>query len=290
MELDIEWWGTAAFRIRFQSWTALLDPYITRNPFAYPKLQMTLNEAAEGADHIFVSHGHFDHIADIPALLKKNQKVRVFAPPTAIRSLRRDLQGEYSDRLHETCEGQVNLGVNAPISVETYSSKHVHFDLKLILSTLAKAMVSEARSCVKPRLLTHYPSGECVSYVFNLGGFRIRYLGSAGPTDEMLDSWGAVPIDCLLVPMQGNSDINQIGAKIVEKLKPKIVIPHHYDMAYPPIMQNIDISEFKELVARNSPESHIMELRVGESLKLKIGEAERPTQVRAIQPQPATHL
>ena len=82
-------------------------------------------------------------------------------------------------------------------------------------------------------------------------------------SEEQLDDWARNPVDCLLVPLQGNSRINEIGARIVEKLRPESVIPHHHDDFYPPISRSIDISKFRKIVKDTFPSTRILELEMG---------------------------
>jgi len=273
MDLTIEWWGTAAFRIRYGNWTGLLDPFVTRNPFSQPKLDISLEEAAKEADYAFLSHGHFDHVMDVPALIRMNPKLKVFGGHTAVRTVRRDMGYDTAsfDQIQEVMDGPIQLASGSPVTVEVQNSKHVRFDRYLIIKTLARAAFSKSRSFLRPELLTQYPCGETLSYRFNFGGIRMLFLGSAGPTRQMLDSWAQEPLDCLLVPIQGSSWICEIAANIVLKLRPRVVIPQHHDNFYPPISQFIDISDFRNRVKSALPSTRILELQIGQIYKWKAG-------------------
>jgi L-ascorbate metabolism protein UlaG (beta-lactamase superfamily) len=64
--IQITWLGHATFEIQFESGEVLvLDPWITGNP-AYPA-----GHKIEKADVIAISHGHFDHMADLVQLANK---------------------------------------------------------------------------------------------------------------------------------------------------------------------------------------------------------------------------
>lgn len=64
--LRIKWLGCACFEMDFGGVTVVNDPWITPNP----STQLTW-EAVEKCDYITLSHGHYDHITDIPELVKK---------------------------------------------------------------------------------------------------------------------------------------------------------------------------------------------------------------------------
>lgn len=65
--MKIIWLGHGGFRIEIEDQVLLIDPWLTGNP-VLPEDQ---HEAATaGADHILITHGHFDHTADVVALSK----------------------------------------------------------------------------------------------------------------------------------------------------------------------------------------------------------------------------
>jgi L-ascorbate metabolism protein UlaG (beta-lactamase superfamily) len=70
--MKITWYGHSCFRIEIATATPkgsvdiLLDPFLNGNP----KAAVTLEQAAEGLDHILVSHGHDDHIGDLLPLAR----------------------------------------------------------------------------------------------------------------------------------------------------------------------------------------------------------------------------
>jgi len=75
----LKWLGCACFEMNFGSVTVVNDPWITQNP----KTNLTW-EAVEKCDYITLSHGHFDHVMDIPALLRKFDPYVLCGENTAI--------------------------------------------------------------------------------------------------------------------------------------------------------------------------------------------------------------
>ncbi|MCA9189313.1 MAG: MBL fold metallo-hydrolase, partial [Planctomycetales bacterium] len=65
MSIELTWLGHGGWSIKTSSHTVLLDPFVTHCPTATCKA----NELE--ADFILVSHGHEDHIADVPAIAKR---------------------------------------------------------------------------------------------------------------------------------------------------------------------------------------------------------------------------
>lgn len=66
--MNIIWLGHGSFRIEIEDQVLLIDPWINGNP----KMEGQDKDAAiVGATHILVTHGHFDHTADIVEVSEK---------------------------------------------------------------------------------------------------------------------------------------------------------------------------------------------------------------------------
>ena len=74
MSIELTWLGHGGWSIKTGKHTILLDPFLSESPVAPCKP----DEVA--ADFILVSHGHFDHIADVPAIAQRTgaQVVAIF--------------------------------------------------------------------------------------------------------------------------------------------------------------------------------------------------------------------
>ena len=66
--MDIIWLGHASFRIEIAGQVLLIDPWLNGNPML-PEAVHT--KATDGATHILLTHGHFDHICDTLPLAKE---------------------------------------------------------------------------------------------------------------------------------------------------------------------------------------------------------------------------
>jgi L-ascorbate metabolism protein UlaG (beta-lactamase superfamily) len=83
--MNIIWLGHGSFRIEIEDQVLLMDPWLTGNP-ALEKDQHA--EAIAGATQILVTHGHFDHIADVVQISKDTG-----APVSGIYELAQHLHG-----------------------------------------------------------------------------------------------------------------------------------------------------------------------------------------------------
>ena len=55
------WLGHASWRLEIENAVILIDPWLTGNPLFPPERRA---EAIQGATHILITHGHFDHASD----------------------------------------------------------------------------------------------------------------------------------------------------------------------------------------------------------------------------------
>ena len=79
----IKWLGCAAFEMDFGGLTVVNDPYITAN-----KKNSLTWEDVEKCDIITVTHSHYDHISDIPELIKKFNPLVLSAQITSLALLK----------------------------------------------------------------------------------------------------------------------------------------------------------------------------------------------------------
>ncbi len=254
--MEIQWLGTAGFRIQTREACFLIDPYLSRNPDASPHQPLTPKDLGP-ASHIFLSHGHFDHIMDIPAIARQTGG-RVFCSPTAAHTL--SDMGLDPARI-ETVE---NEGVEIEfkgVKAKAFHSRHIRFDFNLLATTLVK--IGRNLPKILP-LFLNFPCGQVLSWQFELENRRIHFFGSGGSTVKELDALSKYPPDILLVPLQGHSDICARAAQYVRILKPALVIPQHQDDFFPPISQTVDISPFVDWVQKSCPGTQVRVMAVNE--------------------------
>ncbi|MCD7808779.1 MAG: MBL fold metallo-hydrolase [Erysipelotrichaceae bacterium] len=105
---------------------------------------------------------------------------------------------------------------------------------------------------IKPNDILKFSNTIVKSYY----GKRIQLMGSAD-----LDDYVDYPInaDDLILPHQGQSDIDAHNQKIVIILKPKRVLLDHYDNAFPPISSDVAVDDFCNMMSKIIPTEKLIE-------------------------------
>jgi L-ascorbate metabolism protein UlaG (beta-lactamase superfamily) len=231
-----QWLGTAGFRITCGDKVILIDPYLTRNERAFPFQELGPGDMRD-ADYIFLSHGHFDHIADVPAIMEVAE-ADVYCSSVSGETLIR--MGVPGSRIHTISGGESETLEGFSVSVT--ECDHIKFDLGLIIKTVPR-LLGEFRSLL-PRV-RGMPAGPVLNTYFDFGDISVLHLGSLGLKPGQVQALGVPSPDILLIPLQGHSDICLLAAKLAAAIRPRAVIPEHHDDFFPPVSQMIDIEPFR---------------------------------------------
>jgi len=211
---EVLWLGQAATRITTPGGKVIvIDPWLVTNPktpAAYKDL------AALGkVDLILVTHAHNDHLADAPALAKRNN-----APIWNGGGMGQAL---------------VSLEMVPPALAQRFgkSGTIMPFGPNGVKITAVHAEHSSELVWKNPATNkdeTHY-GGEPVGYIIELeNGFKIWHMGDTGLFGDMKFIGEYYKPDLVLVPIGGHFVMDPKDAAYATKefLKPKFVIPMHY--------------------------------------------------------------
>ncbi|MDI6830019.1 MAG: MBL fold metallo-hydrolase [Actinomycetota bacterium] len=233
----LRWLGTAGFEVTSGDVSLLIDPYFTRNPEARPRQALRAGDFPH-ARAALISHGHFDHAYDVAELVEVSG-AEVYASPTVCQSLA--ARGVPWSRMRPRWGGESDeVG---PFSFTAVPAQHVTFDARLMLTTLWKCT---------PRLAelarlgpSQYPCGQVLGWYLAAEGKRLFHLGSACMPWDL-----EAEVDVFLVPVQGRTDICEVAAELVRRVRPRVVVPHHHDDFYPPLSRHVDLGPFREELRR----------------------------------------
>ncbi|MBR2572338.1 MAG: MBL fold metallo-hydrolase [Clostridia bacterium] len=234
--MRLTWLGTAGFLLEDAGFPIALDPFLG---LPHPEAGGPAREKFRTAQAVFLTHGHLDHILDVPGLYR-DSCARIYTTPAPAGYLLS--AGIPKERVHLIRPGDtVSEG---PFEIDAYASRHCAFDAGLVLQTACRpAFFAHPRRAF--RILKLHRSlpeaGETLFYQIRCGKTRIAAMGSLNLRDDVAYPTGA---DALLLPFQGRSRINEYAMPFVGRLKPQRVILHHWDDTFPPLSGRIETGEF----------------------------------------------
>ncbi|MGA7329083.1 MAG: metal-dependent hydrolase [Rhodomicrobium sp.] len=123
--MKLTWFGHSAVRAENGSHVILIDPFLSQNP----KFQGSVDEAARGATHVVLTHGHDDHTGDTVSICKKTGATLV-----AVFELAMYLSGQGVEKVEPANPGgTINLGGGVGVSfVKAFHSSSTIVDGKPI--------------------------------------------------------------------------------------------------------------------------------------------------------------
>ncbi len=211
-QVEVMWLGQATFKITSPGGKVIVtDPWLRTNPLtpaAYKQL-----EAFGKVDVLLVSHGHFDHIADAPALAQMyNVPLRAPGDLANTAMTLGVLPANLLPRMNKGGTVEPVPGIKVTAVRAEHSSIYVW------------------RNPATGKDETH-PGGEAMGWIIELeNGFRIYHAGDTAVFGDMKLIGERYRPDLALVPIGGNFTMDPADAAwaVKDLLKPKAVIPMHY--------------------------------------------------------------
>ncbi len=252
----LQWYGTASILIKEEDTSVLFDPFVSMNE----KIDAFSPEIAADVSNILITHGHFDHLVDVPAIIQNTDK-SVYCSKTAAETLLNC--GVNAKQIHTISPGdKFQIG---SFKFRVLEGKHIKFDLKLILKTLFNARVVKYKENLKKILRENrkYPAGEVLVFEIEANGKKLLHMGSLNLDENEVYPQEA---DVLTIPFQGRSDISEYFMKFVKKLKPKAIYLQHFDDTFPPVSSAVDLQELKEEMSKSFPHIKVIIPEYGEAI------------------------
>ncbi|WP_206796438.1 MBL fold metallo-hydrolase [Amycolatopsis sp. MtRt-6] len=266
--MTLRWWGNNSWEIRIGSKTVLIDPWLTRfktgtytEAGADPRTPLSVNRALiDGyldrgflrADHILVTHGHYDHLTDVPYLAQRTGAT-VLGTETHL-SLMAAL-GAPEDQLAIATGGE-------DLTFDGYAIR--------VLRSLHSATGDRAQVAYpgtrqlsrrdRPRVIADLLEGGTLAYAVTGGGAAVLDFGGSNYIESELA--GLRPDVVLLPP--GGAKVREYVPRLLRTVgNPRYVAATHWDDFDLPLGQVKDaggLEALRKAVAAASPGSEFVVL------------------------------
>ena len=257
--LEMRWLGVAGIELRVNKQILVIDPFVTRPPFRrmwFGRIRSASALASATVPHgdfVLVTHAHWDHIMDVPAIIKQT-RATAYGSTNTCRIL--TILGVPEEHFHEIKVGdQLTLGM---FQVTILQAEH-----GLVLGR-PFATGSLAPNLHPPLRMRDYRMDTCFSFLIEVDGFRFL--------DWSSEQVHLAPLaDVLFVkPLQKPAYYETLLGVV----QPRVVIPIHWDDFMRPLSQpirpmlkpprlafqplaRVDLTEFSKLIKRISPKTQV---------------------------------
>lgn len=254
-KIMITWYGTASVRIAAGNSQLLIDPFF---PFPDSSIKVAEN-AYDNCSNILVSHGHFDHINSISAIVKSD--TAIYCTDAPYHTLCK--KGVRKESLHLIQAGSVfSIG---DFQITAYKGKHIRLAGLNRMKALFKRCSAHNMKDIAGKLLqiTSCPErNQTLCYLVEAYSRRILILGSLSLAENTL--YPSEP-DLAFFPYQGSKELVRTASDIFRKIRPKAVLLTHFDDTFPPFSSESDTLEIEEYIKKRAK---VYKLRHGDSLTL----------------------
>jgi L-ascorbate metabolism protein UlaG (beta-lactamase superfamily) len=220
--------GTNGYQFEFKDHALLIDPYFSRvdllNVAAGSRIQPDVSRIADGMRHlapkvdaILVTHGHFDHLLDVPIVMSRTQ-ARLIASRSSV-NLAKHAGASSGDAV--TAGDIRRIG---PWKIRVLAATHDRLLGKVPFDQ------HKPRSTGSPERPANWICGVPLAFLIEINGQRI-YIDSGGtpaqlPPDE--------DVDLAILGMALPDSRARLPAAL-ERLKARYILPSHQDNFFLPL-------------------------------------------------------
>ena len=260
--VELRWLGTNAWEFKTEDVTVLIDPWVSRFPTgaykggADPETEIAVHPEVidrhiGSADCVLVTHGHWDHIADVPYVAARTGAT-VLGTETHLNLLR--AMDAPEEQLGQVSGGE-RYGFEG-FTVEVFRSSHsAGGEHKRILFAGSRP----GKVPKRPKRIKDLVEGGSLTYLVDFGGVSFFNAGSANVLGREIE--GVRPTVLFLQP--GGDHTPDYVERLLEVTgHPPYVVPTHWDDFDEPLTEPAvpggDWEALRDRVAAASPETEFI--------------------------------
>ena len=257
--LGLRWLGTAAFALTAGKTTLLIDPFVSRPGLlkvAFSRLEPAREEIdryVPRADYVVVGHSHYDHLMDVPVIARRDGAVVIGSESTA-HVLR--AAGHPEDRLRVLGPdgGTVEAG---DFRVTLVRSRHgrIAFGREPYPGPIPPGAFP------LPGKTKDFRMGDVYGLLVEAAGISLYHTGSAELVEEAVPNCA---VDVLIPGVAGAKNRPGYVERLVAMLRPKAIVPTHYDAFFQPLAAGLktmfaaDLPAFFAELERHAPDAAVV--------------------------------
>jgi len=233
--LTMQWLGTAGFALSYEGTTIVTDPFLSRASFGHVALGRPLPiDSALAArfvpacDAVLMGHTHFDHALDTPAIARATG-CAVYGSASMTHYM--GLHGLADQAVTVEPKKAYEIG---PFIVRFIPS--VHSKLLLGLS-IPQGGELTCDSCAH---MTHkdFHCGQVWGIHIEVAGTSLYHMGSCDLLDDEVDRTA----EWFLAGIAGRGSTPRFWERVLRKVQPAVLVPHHYDNFFLPLGEEMGFS------------------------------------------------
>lgn len=264
MAVCCRWLGVAGVELNVDGQVLVIDPYFTRFPLwkmwggpVRPNSTL-IAKHIQRCDHILVTHSHFDHVMDVPVAAIQTGAM-VMGSPNTCQIAR--ASGVPAEQIRQIEAGdRLELGA---FQVDVLPALHGKTPIDRIIN-------GPVRAGLRPPLRAlDYRMDACFTFLVETGGLHLL-IGSCETVKENIRA-DVLFVGTVMLTKEPRSYYQALLARV----RPKIIIPYHWDDMYRPLsmpirptfeppawaippLRRIDLSGFSHMIDEVAPGTKVI--------------------------------
>lgn len=222
--IEVKWYGASCLSISDENTRIIIDPFLTRpslwkvltNQALIPDTRLIKKYFGKDSREtiILITHTHYDHILDLPEVLRANPKAKVYGPAETIDFLK---LFKIDTKIFKSLTKNHSLNIGQ-FSIESFDIKHSNLPFGFSFS---RGKMSS--TITTPLGAQDYQSMNSHSFFIKHKDARILLHPSAEPQKYDLKD-----IDLLIVGLT-SLNINSLKKEVIDRVQAKRVFAIHHD-------------------------------------------------------------